>query len=95
MKIGSLVEYIGPQLYKAEKHMLPLVNWFPDYNTSYVVRGFADCPVLKGTRIVYLEEGVIGYNEGFEIGIGTEYYRELQPPMDLSELLEETLLQEL
>jgi len=73
--------------------MLRYVKWIPqdDEKTPYVIRGESVC-LVNNCRIFYLEEGIIGYNpNGDEIGIAINDLRELLPPEDISEVVEEIM----
>lgn len=89
MKAGTIVVVLpfGP-IHPAFKAR---ITWLPvaDEKTPYMVRGSEICPVF-GVRVYFLEEGIIGYNEnGDEFGIEEKLLRELLPPEDISEVMEE------
>ena len=91
MKVGSLVEFIGGKIKKGCEHR---IKWMPIKGEIYTVRAISRLKE-EGVKVL-VEEGVVGYNGlGIETGCSINCFRELQPPMDLSELLEETVLQEL
>lgn len=89
MQVGSLVvcntEILMEYLFE---HVRPFIKWLPKKDHIYVVRN-----ILKdtdGTLCVQVEEGIIGYNSlNKELALGIEYYTEIQPPMDISELIEQ------
>ena len=73
--------------------MARLIKWQPirDEKTPYVIRGFDVCPVSKET-VVFLEEGVVGYNDvGKEIGVNISFCIEILPPGEvcIEELISE------
>lgn len=82
MKIGSLVVVKTCYVDDSMKH---LVKWMPiqDEETIYVVRD------IPWAGAAYLEEGVIGFvpNDS-EIGISFKVLIEVQPPMNLEEIME-------
>lgn len=87
MKVGSLV------VVKPLPPAISLVVWEPkdDESTIYTIRGIVHCPVYI-EDVAFFEEGVLGYNTmGEELGIPLEWLREIQPPQDLTELIEECL----
>ena len=82
MKIGSLVVVKTCYL---DNSMKSLVKWMPiqDEETIYVIR---DIPCAGAA---YLEEGVIGFSPNdIEIGISFMVLIEVQPPMNLEEVME-------
>ncbi len=82
MKVGSIVviKKFPPDLGPFAGHIM----WLPiqDEETHYMVRSYASAGVA-------LEEGIIGYYEGCELHIDSEYVREVLPPEDLAEFIEE------
>lgn len=93
MKPGTIVVVL-PLRYKIAEDLKSYVKWLPqdDEKTPYVIRGENYCPI-SDSRIFYLEEGVIGYNRrGMEIGLGIKDLREILPPEDISEVIEEICL---
>lgn len=88
MKVGSIVVVLPlPKVVESVAH---LVKWLPvsDENTPYMVRSIFDDK--NKDVLVTLEEGIVGYNtDGIEFGIPIEYFREILPPEDLTELIEE------
>lgn len=96
MKIGSLVKCIyqikDGAISFTQQRMIDAGYVSPKFGEIYAVRGFT--PSNGG---LYLEElvnppleTVCGY---MEVGFSIRAFREVQPPMDLSELLQESLLQ--
>ena len=81
MKVGSIVVVkpipIGGPL-------ASFVKWLPiqDEKTPYMVRRYED-------NAVTLEEGVVGMLGGEELLIKEEYVKEVLPPEDLTEFIEE------
>lgn len=87
MKVGSIVVVKPIPIGWA----LPFVKWTPiqDEKTPYMVREVVNGELGIG---IYLEEGVIGYGpDDLELGIHVEYVREVLPPEDISELIEECI----
>lgn len=85
MKVGSLVEYTGlgtpRQSFRA-----------PIKGEVYTVRELFPSD-LDGTMLLKIEEfsfGVCGCGCKKEIGATAKYFREVQPPMDLTKLIEQT-----
>lgn len=76
MKRNSLVEYIGGQC-EYGKTVFPL-----EEETPYVV---SDVYISDK-----LNKAVLQLNEAGETAFIVEMFREIQPPMDLTELIEET-----
>jgi hypothetical protein len=95
MRIGSLVECVSDITnIERSREFIRLFGYaIPEIGGIYTVRGFTP---EKGAAI-YLEEIVNPKvpNDLYgmiEWGFNAKHFRELQPPMDLSELLEETQL---
>lgn len=90
MKVGSLVECVK----RGEPNMKidELGNIMPTVNEIYTVRSFL---THKGRRGIRLEEIINKEHQydGYygEVAFGESNFREIQQPMDLSEMLEETL----
>jgi hypothetical protein len=86
MQVGSLVVHVRkpeiPERYKDCVKWLPI----PDSETVYCVRA-----LHNNGRVIVLEEGVIGVDplDGEEIAIIVELFKEVQPPMSLTSLMEE------
>lgn len=72
-----------------------IVVWLPimDEETPYTIRHIQPDPGDTTQILVFLEEGVIGYvpNTKRELGMPIEMVIEIQPPMDISELIEESI----
>lgn len=88
MKVGSLVECVE----ELSGCKFDGYNELPIKKEIYTVRGFMDrFGVVK--IAVYLDELCAGYEDDFgimtELPYPTKWFRELQPPMDLTELMEE------
>ena len=70
------------------------IKWYPvtDEKTPYVIRSVTTDPALR-TPVYHLEEGIIGYNPHInkELGLNKECLRELLPPEDISEEIEEIM----
>lgn len=87
MKVGSLVECIGIAEYnRGYKPKIPVVGLI------YVVRGL--CQDDFGNVGIYVEE-IINPPHQFDNGLlepafNISIFKELQPPLDLTELLKET-----
>lgn len=81
MRIGSLVVVKPIQVINL-KHF---VRWLPvmDERTVYTIRDI-------GPTWASLEEGIIGYLGTKEIVISQDHLIEIQPPMNLTELIKET-----
>lgn len=88
MKVGSLV-VVKPLPKKGpDPSIIPFIRWMPndDESTIYTIRDIEDNSAV-------FEEGCIGhlpFNLG-ELSISVVYLREIQPPMDISELLADTI----
>jgi hypothetical protein len=85
MKVGSLVKCVK----KIEIHPENVkdIVWLPEVGGTYTVRDI-------GGKLIVLEEGVVGFDitrGGIEYGMATKNFREIQPPMDLTELLNECI----
>lgn len=92
MKPGTIVVVL-PLRHKISESAMSLVKWLPqdDEKTPYMIREEVLCPV-SNSRTFYLEEGIIGYNCcGDELGLGIDDLRELLPPEDISEEIEEIM----
>lgn len=92
MNIGSLVVTL-PSVSIVQDWAKPLVKWLPagDEETIYTIREILRDPYDNG-ECVRLEEGVIGYGPtGSELALDINDVREVQPPMDLSLLIEEVI----
>lgn len=88
MKPGSLVELVKP-LPKPLPHLLAFVIWLPVMGEVYTVRELSERATNSTKPHLALEEGCVGNYMGVELGLPVEFFRELLPPMDLSELLEQ------
>jgi hypothetical protein len=96
MKVGSLVicpngtGMISPAFERIGCHMLPASN-----DIVYTVRDVFASEFDGGCLLIRVEEVVnpIHPIHGEECSYGVEIFREIQPPLDLTELLEETLLE--
>lgn len=95
MKVGSLVERVGSGRMDSEtinnlNILLSQGYVLPSLGGVYTIRGFLHSSNGDG---IYLEEIVnpkICTHEGFmEVAFHVSSFRELQPPMDISELIEE------
>lgn len=88
MKVGSLVELVE-DFKNPPKHMITR----PIKNVIYTVREFDE----DDPNYLRLEEIInpkFYYSEGYsECCFPVAYFRELQPPMDISELIEESIYQ--
>lgn len=93
MKVGSLVERVKvtPSGINetATKEAIKRAGYkIPEFNVIYTVRGFTD----EDCDAIYLEEIVnpqILTKYGMcEVGFGIRNFRELQPPVDLTEIME-------
>jgi len=92
MKVGSIVVALTmPPLPDKSK---PYVKWLPvqDEETPYMVREIFE----DDEPLIRLEEGIVGYNPetGVEYGLPMKYFREILPPEDISEVIEECMLSE-
>lgn len=89
MQVGSIVVVIPG---KIPKEFIPYVQWMPisDEKTPYMVRGFNK--YISGDVGVLLEEGVIGYGyDGVELGMAQEHLREILPPEDITDQVEDLI----
>lgn len=88
MKVGSLVMWLGTYLSDGDKEIIERTkSVLPNTVDVYTVRGFNK----SGTGI-YLEEIVNGIGKyGVEISFSKKYFKEVQPPIDLTELLDTEL----
>lgn len=87
MKAGSLVEFLGAPI--RNEQVRNIIEWLPEKGNLYVIRDI--CINSSNTDdVVLLEEGCSGIHplSKKEIGFSTKYYREIQPPTDLTEILE-------
>lgn len=88
MKKGSLVVVKKGTINAASSNTLPYIKWLPidDEETIYTIR---EIVVYKQETGALLEEGIIGYSDnGKEMAIEISYLIEIQPPMEINELLE-------
>lgn len=84
MRVGSIV-VVRPV---PQGRFAPYIKWLPvqDENTPYMVREIRSESSGYG---VLLEEGIIGYTpKGVEIGIKMPYVKEVLPPEDIAEEVE-------
>lgn len=95
MKIGSLVECVNTgktgtsgDLSYTQKRTLDAGYTYPKIGEIGTVRGFT-----RNGKGLFLEEHInpVLYPGGFEVGFTIHCFRELQPPMDLTELLTEQI----
>ena len=93
MKTGSLVVTLKyrngfPDKVKQSPHCR--IDWLPvdDESTVYTVR---ETPMEDGILLIRLEEGKMGINihSGKELALPATFFKEIQPPMELSSLMEE------
>ena len=86
MKVGSLVVYDTNEIY------LDMIT--PQKNNPYTVRDVGLCASKQRPdphKSIRLEEIVNGNDQiGRELYYRAEHFKEIQPPMDLTELLEAT-----
>lgn len=80
MKVGSLVEYIGGQD-DADRGIFPLQK-----DTPYTVSSLGMGQFRSGIKHSLKLEEVDN-----TISFAIQIFRELQPPMDITELIEETM----
>jgi len=84
MKVGSLVECVDDKYQQQDDKII-----FPILGETYTIRAID----FSEPVVVWLEEivnPVKTYREGlYEAAFDIDSFRELQPPLDLSELLEE------
>lgn len=88
MKPGSIV-VVKPVPYGQWR---PYIKWVPvqDENTPYMVRQIRD--EHEGEPGILFEEGVIGYTpKGVELGIKMSYVKEILPPEDIAEEVEDMM----
>lgn len=88
MQPGSIV-VVKP--FKVQKIALPYVEWLPiqDENTPYMIREiFSEF----GQEFVRFEEASIGRDtRGNELGLSINYVREILPPEDITEVIEDCI----
>lgn len=87
MKLGSLVECVSMSFPLDDDHIIKGVQ--AQIGSIYTVRGIDICP-WTNDPIIFLEEIIskIEDTTGQEWGYDMQDFRELQPPIDLSEILE-------
>jgi hypothetical protein len=83
---------------KCEPHpsMMKHVIWLPvaDSKTPYMLREvLSEDKMENGVVAVYFEEGIIGLAYGTEIAFPIEWVKEILPPEDISEVIEECMMQ--
>lgn len=84
MKVGSLVECINSEGY----------GGFVTKGTIYTIREITTCNCGQCTApLLYLEEVKMDHNPftGDEYAFGSEDFREVQPPMDVQEIVEKSI----
>lgn len=67
------------------------VKWLPkgDKTTKYIIRDVQQTG--KGHFVVF-EDGIMGFNEdGRELALAIELVREVEPELDIAQLMEETM----
>lgn len=72
------------------------IKWMPVCNGEdrYMVREISNHKTTG--PLVYFEEGVIGVStDGKEVGICIDYVKEVEPPLDIEELMMQTEFAEL
>ncbi|PHJ51674.1 hypothetical protein VF04_36700 [Nostoc linckia z7] len=88
MKVGSLVELVEDFNFK-----LPNVN-YPVMGIIYTIE---DIDMVEGEPAIILceipNENAFDINGFYEPYFDMKQFRELQPPMDISELIEESIYQ--
>ena len=89
MQIGSIVVVLPVP----KDYIVPWVKWLPtdDGKTPYIIRSSDMCPVSG--EIFRFEEGIMGFNpiNKIESGMPKKYLREILPPEDISEHIEEIM----
>lgn len=88
MKVRSLVTLLKPTPDTSD-YVKPFVKWLPVMGEIYTVRDLSEDACGSTKPHLVLEEGVLGFYMGKELAMPVELFRELLPPMDLSELVEE------
>lgn len=90
MKVGSIVVVL-PFKDKIDSSVISYVKWLPadDERTPYMIRDIEICN--DGSMSAVFEEGIIGYIRNKELSLAAEYIREIQPPEDITEIIEEAL----
>lgn len=86
MKVGSLVECV--KLPHVSEFAKKYVNWLPEVGITYTIRQILTDKNPPESTVVYLDEGIMGHFQGLELGANIDYFREIQPPQDLTEILE-------
>lgn len=92
MQVGSLVRYVKIDPQYGAVPIAP-VQWLPIIKHDYVIREMAPAKSHPHNMLVVLEEGSLGYHPWTdeEFGMDAECFVELQPPMSVDFLLEESV----
>lgn len=101
MKVGSLVVCIEKCETQGVWTMLGGITILPDEHTIYTIRDII--PKHSGKNFIYTVDCVrlveiinpVSPNAKMEMAYDISCFREIQPPMDLSELIEETKIKEI
>ena len=87
MKIGSLVVFLGVPA----EQINPMfkIDWLPKpLEEVLTIREFKNCEVTE-VVVAFVEEGVIGFSDGEELGFPLHLLREIQPPEEGAMVIEE------
>jgi len=88
MKVGSIV--VVKPIGKVPDKYKHVVKWLPtqDEQTPYMIRQIGK---FEGGKGVMFEEGAIGYDNSQEIMLHVRFVREILPPEDISEQIEDMM----
>jgi len=93
MQPGSLVELVKDK-WKVKNEMWFEVITFPVKGVIYTVREIVKTSTGTGLRLEEIVNYDFQFADGFsEPCFSVENFRELQPPMDLTELIEESIIE--
>ena len=91
MNAGSIV-VVKPLPYELLiAEMLGFIDWLPidDEQTQYMLDCIIPCPNCGRHKVVRFADGPLGFcNEG-EIFLDLKYVREVEPPLDMDNLMKE------
>lgn len=88
MKVGSLVLLIKPfELLERKNHEIR-----PEMGVIYTIREIRSTARGVGITLEEIVNPMYNYQDGYnEVCFNIEKFREIQPPMDISELITETV----
>lgn len=96
MKVGSLVELVDDSFNERVKGIACLFYGYvyPVKAEIYTIREIYETPYGRGILLEEIKNPEVVNAMGLsEMGFTIERFRELQPPMDISELIEESIYQ--